>query len=898
MTMIQNWQKNRVVHFFLALFLLCNMLFVPAKAVQTKKGCSDGFTEMGYYDQMKDDWCVDVYGHDGGVQPNETYNVLISRYSLVSGQGHMAARGYTVQEDGMVHFEGTVMLNIPSWVTAADGADCLGFMMIERRSNTVIYPGMNRRAGDFAILSNEDTKRQISFSGSFEARAGDEILFISKNLLENGHPYLDTNIALTEQTGAGFDSYRDFSSQQTDSNRCYYIRTQDFVPPPPIIAGDANGDGEVNAPDLVATRKQLLGLSGLTHRFFEGADTNGNGSVSITDLILTKKLLTGTWNQMDEHRDFSTKIKNGVLNLLECGAIPNSHIDHGPLIRSAIETVVSNPGTVLSFAPGWYRVAPISEQDEFVFDCAGMNADGLTIQGNGAQLILTDNFSGAFRFAGSENIHIEGLSFDYESVPWVQGEITAIDVQTQEMTVLLNDDNPLMDDPRYFSFQDTIFGTVRDNSNPKLLKKDCLNFFRYASHQKLGDRVYRIKLTAMTPFLGTTMVVGDKFTLNNRGIANASIFDIKTCGTVTLRDINVYASNGCPVLGQFQTGTVTIDNFNVNFKPTGKRWITTNSDGVHIQSGTHPVYVTNSHFEGLTDDGISLYQAYSCILNVISDSQIEVVGTGGGIYIPAAGTVIDVMDARAGRMVGSARVTGVQLLNHGTHGILTLETPIPGMTAGAEKESGDIVFVRDYMFPGSEITNTTYKNIRGRAVLIRSVDALIEDCTFENISANAVHTHFWGAEGSRSINLTIRGNRMKNVNYNWVNQNIDNAAAINIRMESYDTVTQGTGTVHENIVIENNIFTDYHSRAIIGSNVKGLDICGNIFTIDTVSGLYTKNEAIYINIAEDVVIEGNRFDDFRGGVYGIRYQGGSVSNIQIAPTNVYAMPSGNRVMID
>ena len=58
-----------------------------------------------------------------------------------------------------------------------------------------------------------------------------------------------------------------------------------------ILAGDANGDDEVNDEDLEAITDYLLGRTPSTF-YSEGADMNGNGEVDIVDLTKLIKKLT------------------------------------------------------------------------------------------------------------------------------------------------------------------------------------------------------------------------------------------------------------------------------------------------------------------------------------------------------------------------------------------------------------------------------------------------------------------------------------------------------------------------------------------------------------------------------------------------------------------------------
>ncbi len=58
--------------------------------------------------------------------------------------------------------------------------------------------------------------------------------------------------------------------------------------------GDANGDGSINAKDLMAIRKYLMGQGDLEN--FGTVDLDGNGSVSLRDVLYLKKYLKGLIN--------------------------------------------------------------------------------------------------------------------------------------------------------------------------------------------------------------------------------------------------------------------------------------------------------------------------------------------------------------------------------------------------------------------------------------------------------------------------------------------------------------------------------------------------------------------------------------------------------------------------
>ena len=92
--------------------------------------------------------------------------------------------------------------------------------------------------------------------------------------------------------------------------------------------------------------------------------------------------------------DFSDKIKDGVLSIADCGAEADSLYDYGALIRSALSTVIDNPGTVLEFEEGVYYASPVSPEADYTFDFCEDEVQNLHVRGNGCTLVLLDNYVG------------------------------------------------------------------------------------------------------------------------------------------------------------------------------------------------------------------------------------------------------------------------------------------------------------------------------------------------------------------------------------------------------------------------------------------------------------------------------------------------------------------------
>ncbi|MBR7164995.1 MAG: dockerin type I repeat-containing protein, partial [Clostridia bacterium] len=91
-------------------------------------------------------------------------------------------------------------------------------------------------------------------------------------------------------TATGADGSAVSGALRTGCRLHYYdgSRTTVFII---VLYGDCNGDSAIDAIDLLATRRCLLGLTSLTDEYLEAADTNHDGTVDAIDLLLVRRYL-------------------------------------------------------------------------------------------------------------------------------------------------------------------------------------------------------------------------------------------------------------------------------------------------------------------------------------------------------------------------------------------------------------------------------------------------------------------------------------------------------------------------------------------------------------------------------------------------------------------------------
>lgn len=577
------------------------------------------------------------------------------------------------------------------------------------------------------------------------------------------------------------------------------------------------------------------------------------------------------------NKDFSDKIKDGVLSVDACGAEADSLYDWGPLIRSVLKTAVDNPGTTVEFSKGTYYVAPASKNETYVFDLGEYEAEDLTIKGNGAKLMLMDNYLGCFNFRNSNKVTVENMYFDCLEDPFIQATVTAFDKELQILTVKTDEAYTVFDDERMQDRFSTAYGMVRDKNNPYLMNNKCNNFFFFTSYEKLSDTEYKIGLSSQTMYLTNNSIeVGDKITLNNRKGETTFIFDICEAGNFTATDITIYNSPGGGVVGRQCYGDITLKNFKMTPDPKGNNWLCGNADGVHIQGSRGKVIMEDCFFSNLSDDAVNLYQWASDVTKVVSSTAIEVNTTVSPVEI---GDTIEVIDQSNGMLMGSAKVKDLEAIEGkriDKAARLILETPINGLNG-----NNYIIYIKDKSFSETVFKNCTFMNIRGRGLVLCTSDTTVENCTFLNISNHALNGWFIGEEGYAISNLSFKDNTIKNCHYLIPEVDNGKSGTIDITIANAGYV-QSQSISHDGIKITGNSITDYHGCAIRIGNSKNVTISDNFFDLKEVKASYKQNNVIYLNRSTDVTISDNVFNDDSAALSSvIRYENSSVKNINI-----------------
>jgi hypothetical protein len=180
-------------------------------------------------------------------------------------------------------------------------------------------------------------------------------------------------------------------------------------------------------------------------------------------------LLIGTWFLIVN----TALVSAATFRVSDYGAVANSTSDSGAAIRAAIAAAIQGGiGSVVQFDPGVYKVGAVDNQGLWGKRRALLvyQANGITLQGgaktsSGAvttRIDVTDPESAGLVLWSSQNVTVNDIAVDYETVPYAQGTISKVDAANYTYEVTLDGAGYLS--PSHVAFANAIivFGyTVR-----------------------------------------------------------------------------------------------------------------------------------------------------------------------------------------------------------------------------------------------------------------------------------------------------------------------------------------------------------------------------------------------------------------------------------------------------
>lgn len=447
-----------------------------------------------------------------------------------------------------------------------------------------------------------------------------------------------------------------------------------------------------------------------------------------------------------------------TLKVDDFGAKGDGKTDDAVAIYNAMMTLANSPrGSVLEFgANKTYYYKDNESPIDSVFYFA--NNEDLTVKGNNTLILLGGESNYYANIAGSKNITIEGLSFDYaEYKAAFAATVQRGDVNAEKGTAIVKVDRELyMSDGEIAVPKCNSFGVVPspDNRYHMYLQKyemiDSKNgilkvYFDTTNGTTISrlknDFIYTYGFVLPSPYAGKI----------ERG------FSVHDNTDFTMRNVNIYSTSRHVFSLQYNEGNFLFENVKVVRAPYDQdlayvSW----ADCYHLIHNRAKFTWKNCQNEWNYDDVFNISTSTHYVSKAYSKKEFvmqPLPNVAGGDY-PRVGDTITIINTKTGALIGRATVRSVISTKTDYVSRIKVNEELPLLQDGTHIKC----WVDNAAAPGSEFINCTFQGTyRARSELT------FTNCVFDNM-------RFWigldtvDHEGPLSKNVIFRNCEFKGAN--------------------------------------------------------------------------------------------------------------------------------------
>jgi hypothetical protein len=566
-----------------------------------------------------------------------------------------------------------------------------------------------------------------------------------------------------------------------------------------------------------------------------------------------------------------SEVQPKVFDAVDFGAVANSGEDSGPAILAALDAALAVDGpTKVVFPGGELIIGSESIKDRLFLSINGRH--GLTLEGDQTLLVLKDSPRATALFIDdSKNITIRGLAFDYDPLPYTQGRVRSIDEAAGTFDFVIDSGFLTLSDSDMFTVGSTMGYVYHEDgrfkkSADKIWQADVRDW------QVRESGLYRVTVNPRK--IGETIAVGDRIALKDRG---GVTINIRNSEDILFENVRVFAAGGIGI-GGHKTDGLHFRQVAIIPRPGTDRLFSVNNAAIRVDSSRRGPVIEDSIFMNTGDDTLVLAGYPAEIIEVISDTELVAAHRN---FRLDEGDSVEVWGSDTGVIRGIAKVQHVR--QRGNRFVITLESPIEGMTSGNDGRPADRISNRETMMQGSVIRNNTGRNLPRMFVgLFGADDVLIEGNQIEWLQGAAISMRGsrFGAVGV-ARNITIRNNRFESAYAPY--SNTFGAFSIYCVLPSGRGDTGAESRAHENIHIVNNEFVNVGRGAMWIANATGVNIIGN--RINNSADTYSYNgsaRAIWLQNSDNIVIDNLELIDMRPDIEAGIYIDPDVGSVELS----------------
>lgn len=554
-----------------------------------------------------------------------------------------------------------------------------------------------------------------------------------------------------------------------------------------------------------------------------------------------------------------------TINVKDYGAVGDGKAYDRDAVIAAFKAAaaLAEAGTPskLEFEAGkTYRIN--EKQDAFaLFDLD--NISNFTIDGNGSTILFERPTNSLINIEGCTNIKVKNIDVKYDERMIIWGYVKSVNEDGQSINIDIPEDSPLPADDAWAQYYCSntsdgpwIFGNLMDSTEavPRFLPFDALMI---KSVEKVQGREYKVTFKSSIATYSSLIQEGDRFPFKSRWNAydfgeynkygRPDFISVSYSKDVTFE--RVKTTNSLLMLApiSYNQGRITLKDCEMSLAPGAI--ITSNADGVHCGSNRFGVIIDNCTFENSFDDLINT-EAYCGAVTKTVDSYIYETSRDMQCVV---GDEIAFFNTSNHEIVGTAFLKEIEKTEDGKYR-LTVDRRVDKVVSQENSTVPTSMYNLDSANKGNIIRNSTFRNSRRHAYIIRSACSIIENNRMENNAGAATEAaneiHGTSNEGLVPSALTFRNNVVKS----------DGIGSQYVPLKVYSWNAQlGEQACIDGVLIENNTIDvpSLHGSISINS-VTGLYMLNNTIKADKM--LNESTQPVVISNSSIKMIDGLNFD--------------------------------------
>ena len=557
------------------------------------------------------------------------------------------------------------------------------------------------------------------------------------------------------------------------------------------------------------------------------AQTSTKNNNTITGQPPTPVLRASLPARTPPARDFPVQ---HTLSVADFGAIPNDGKDDLASIRVAMNkaSALKEP-TLLLLPTGTYDLfLPDNPEEDLIYRVSGgslafYQASNIIFDGQGSTILIHEPTLGFLTLLSCNDMVMRNVTVEWKVPPFAQGWIRKIDAQAgwfefEETPGFLSLDSSIWQEMNRKHYEPIRWGMLKDRGSPGRMKANARNYFEVSHWDKMGPHRFRLFLKH-TEQIGD-FAVGDPYVHVDRN--GGGLCHFTQCKRVVFENITNYTSPGLDY-GGAHSSEIGLFNCRVLLKPGA--WHTSNADGMHFSQHRIGPWVQGCTFEGMSDDGANLYAHPTNVLRVISKREFDI----GPTVDWRPGDLIMGFEPIRGEVLGKARVMSATLTSDPVSTHLILDQPIAGMKASDLVDRNTTYFMNLNLSSSNFVfRDNTFRNVRRFGILMQTHDGLVENNTFDGVSASAIivrNSAGW-PEGFATGNIVIRGNTVRDSNFDrsLAGFNAGDISVHVLRMDNRNGLSRSISQVE----ILHNTIINTRRRAITIASATDVTIADNV----------------------------------------------------------------------